>query len=237
VCGTLRSNRKENPKIITDKKLKRGEVEGKENSDGIKVMKWKDKHDVLMLTTVPEHTTEKVTTVLRRGTQTEKPQSVLDYNAAKKGVDYSDQMSSYYSPLRKIHKWYKKIAFELLLGTAVVNSFLLFNKYHAKKTLSMKEFRESLVLSLTTGSPTEKINTGRESLSLGGKRSSHFLVELQGQCRTVRKRCRGCYQILSLNEGSATAASKARRVKTVCNQCDGRPHLCLPCFERMHSDE
>ncbi len=55
-----------------------------------------------MLTTVPEHTAEKVTTVLRGGTEAQKPPSVLDYNAAKKGVDYSDQMSSYYSPLRKI---------------------------------------------------------------------------------------------------------------------------------------
>lgn len=236
VCGTLRSNRKENPKIVTDKKLKKGEVEGKENSEGIKVLKWKDKRNVLMLTTVPEHTAEKVTTVLRRGTEAQKPQSVLDYNAAKKGVDYSDQMSSYYSPLRKIRKWYKKLAFELILGTAVVNSFLIFNKYHAKKTLSMKEFRESLVLSLTTGIPTEKISIGRESLSLGGKRSSHFLVELQGQCRTARKRCRGCYQTLSLNEGSVTAAAKARRVKTVCNQCDGSPHMCIPCFERIHSE-
>lgn len=30
VCGTLRSNRKENSKIVTDKKLKKGEFEGKE---------------------------------------------------------------------------------------------------------------------------------------------------------------------------------------------------------------
>ncbi len=43
-----------------------------------------------MLTTAPEHTAEKVTTVLRRGTEAQKPPSVLDYNAAKKGVDYSD---------------------------------------------------------------------------------------------------------------------------------------------------
>ncbi|XP_046674708.1 uncharacterized protein LOC124363504 [Homalodisca vitripennis] len=43
-----------------------------------------------------------------------KPQCVLDYNAAKKGTDYSDQMAAYYTTLRKTQKWYKKVAVELL---------------------------------------------------------------------------------------------------------------------------
>ncbi len=59
MCGTLQSNRKENPKIVTDKQLKIGEIEGKENSEGIEVLKWKDKRNVLMLTTVSQHTDEK----------------------------------------------------------------------------------------------------------------------------------------------------------------------------------
>ncbi len=122
------------------------------------------------------------------------------------------------------------------MGTALVNSFLLFYNNHANKTLSMMEFRESLVLSLITVIPTEKISIGRESVSLGDKGPSHLLVELQGQCRTERKRYRGCYQTLCLNEGSVIAAAKARRVKIVCNQCDGSPHLCIPCFENIHSE-
>ena len=60
VCGTLRKNRKGNPGCVVNKKLKRGEIFGKENSEGIKVLKWKDKHDVLMLTTIPEHVDELV---------------------------------------------------------------------------------------------------------------------------------------------------------------------------------
>lgn len=41
-----------------------------------------------------------------RDVQVTKPQSVIDYNNAKKGIDYSDQMPSYYSVLRKGIKWY-----------------------------------------------------------------------------------------------------------------------------------
>ena len=51
-----------------------------------------------------------------------KPQSVLDYNKAKMGVDKSDKMTSYNTALRRSTKWYRKLAIELLTGTAVVNS-------------------------------------------------------------------------------------------------------------------
>ena len=83
-----------------------------------------------MLTTVPEHTAElSITRDKKNGRDVMKPQCVFDYNDAKKGVDYSDQMSSYYSPLRETKKWYKKAAFELLLGTSVVNACILYSKY------------------------------------------------------------------------------------------------------------
>ena len=140
ICGTLRKNRKGNPGCVVNKKLRKGDVSGKEKGEGIKVLKWKDKQDVLMLTTIPEHIDELVRVAQRRGTETRKPQCVLDYNAAKKDVDYSDQMAAYYSPFCKVRKWYEKAAFELLLGTSVVNSLILYNKYYAAQKLSMKQF-------------------------------------------------------------------------------------------------
>ena len=63
---------------------------------------------LLKLTTLPEHSAEKVTIVLRRSTETQKPQSVVDYNAAKKGVDYSDQMSNVTRPCTKFASGIKK---------------------------------------------------------------------------------------------------------------------------------
>nr|CAH7750024.1 unnamed protein product [Callosobruchus chinensis] len=56
------------------------------------------------------------------------PKCITDYNKAKKGVDISDQMSSYYTALRKGLKWYRKIGFELIFGSAIVNSHIVYNE-------------------------------------------------------------------------------------------------------------
>ena len=75
----------------------------------------------------------------------------------------------------------------------------------------------------------------RRQPSIQGTRSEHVLSELPGPCRLARKHCRGCYELISANEGSALAAAKASCVKTVCNQCEGSPHLCPSCFEKTHA--
>jgi len=48
--GTLRNNRKGNPKQITQKKIKKGEHVWKQKQS-VYVSKWKDKRDVLSITT------------------------------------------------------------------------------------------------------------------------------------------------------------------------------------------
>ena len=68
----------------------------KQNAKGVKIFNWKDKRNVLTLSTIPEHSGELVPSGRRTRTNAEilKPSSVLDYNAAKKGVDMSDQLTS-----------------------------------------------------------------------------------------------------------------------------------------------
>ena len=56
LLGTLRSNRKEKPKEVIHKKLKKGEIIAKENKRGICVMKWKNSRDILVLST--KHTND-----------------------------------------------------------------------------------------------------------------------------------------------------------------------------------
>lgn len=51
LIGTIRKNRKGLPKCIVTEKLKKGELVGKENDQGIIVMKWKDQRDVFALST------------------------------------------------------------------------------------------------------------------------------------------------------------------------------------------
>lgn len=55
-----------------------------------------------------------------------KPAIVLDYNKAKGAVDLADQMAAYQTPLRKSLKWYKKIAFDLILNVDLVNALVLY---------------------------------------------------------------------------------------------------------------
>lgn len=55
-----------------------------------------------------------------------KPAIIVDYNRAKGAVDLSDQMAAYQTPLRKTLKWYKKIAFDLILNVAMVNALVLY---------------------------------------------------------------------------------------------------------------
>ena len=53
-----------------------------------------------------------------------KPYSIIGYKAAKLGVDKLDQMICYHSILRKSIKWYRKLAFELILRTSIVNAWV-----------------------------------------------------------------------------------------------------------------
>ncbi|VVC42793.1 PiggyBac transposable element-derived protein, partial [Cinara cedri] len=47
--GTLRANRKGNPKKITSRKLKLGESVGNYTKEGVCVMKWQDRQEVLAI--------------------------------------------------------------------------------------------------------------------------------------------------------------------------------------------
>ena len=239
LCGTVRSSRKTLTKEVTKVKLKRGEMKALENRQGVKVYNWLDKRNVLTISTVPEHSDSLVASG-KKNKQNEdilKPESVLAYNKAKKGIDVADQLTYYYSPLRKTRKWYKKLALEVLTGITVTNAWVLHKKYYPQKAMSTREFRESLVFSLTNHPAEGPPRPGRSPCIVTGRRTLHSLVELDGPKRKTRKRCRGCYEKIALSEGYVVARNKARRISTYCDHCDGKPHLCLPCFTEKHSVE
>ncbi|KAH9645922.1 hypothetical protein HF086_011384 [Spodoptera exigua] len=129
LVGTLRKNRRGLPKAVVDSKLKPGEVIARENERGICVLKWKDKRDVLMLSTKHSKGFSKIT---KKGKVIRKPRMVLAYNKTKSAVDMSDQMAAYSSPRRKTVKWYKKIGIELILNTAIVNAWIMYNENKKK---------------------------------------------------------------------------------------------------------
>lgn len=225
-CGTLRSNRKGIPKAFS-KRLKRSEVFAQESKDKIRIIKWVDKRPVLMITTNPQHNAKLIDTgkTNKKGESVKKPTSVLDYNSAKKGVDLSDQMSAYFSVLRKSLKWYRKVAFEVLFGTAIVNAWVIYNL--VKKTkIPILKFRESLAKSLAIE------NIGQQNTL---KRHNHSLIKPPGSGRKDRKKCTGCYKKLRETLSSKEADKKTRKVITYCNDCDNKPGYCLQCFNEFHN--
>lgn len=146
-CGTLRSNRRGLPKQFMSKKFKKGEVKGKMLPTGVKVIKWHDKRQVSMITSCKTHKASLVDTGKinkKTNEMIKKPLCILTYNDNKKGIDYSDQMSSYYTTLRRGLKWYRKVMMEFLFGTALINAWIIYNSNTDKK-MSKKEFTESII--------------------------------------------------------------------------------------------
>lgn len=112
VTGTLRSNRKNNPKDVIEKKLKKGESICRYTNDGICVAKWRDKRDVLMISSNFPHEMNEITT--KKKEVKIKPISVKKYNENMSGIDRQDQMSAYYPFERKTLRLDKKIGLHFM---------------------------------------------------------------------------------------------------------------------------
>ena len=88
-CGTARKNRRGIPRAIRDATLRRGEV-ASSIDDSILALKWKDKRDVIMLSTYHDSSMAKRSRAAERGVEViQKPKVVDDYNQNMGGVDKS----------------------------------------------------------------------------------------------------------------------------------------------------
>jgi hypothetical protein len=164
-----------------------------------------------------------------------KPQVVLDYNEGRIGTDLSDQLSSYYTCLRRSIKWYRKVAFELVFGTALVNSYLIYKENYAISKATILQFRESLVRSLLLGTPIEKLKSGpRQQSASHSKRklADHKFEEKEGSTRNVGRRCTGCYAKGRVQQSREASYAAAKKVKTFCSDCN--KFFCLECFNDKH---
>lgn len=225
LIGTLRANRRGNPKEVVQKKLKKGEVIGRENNRGICIMKWRDKRDVLMLSTKNTHETREVS---RRNETIQKPIAILEYNSGKSSIDVSDQMASYNSALRRTIKWYRKIAIEVLLGTTMVNAHFLY-KLVTGDNKSITEFRERVLEDLLCTDVEEEPDIQHQNKRK--RKNTHTFAKKEGLAAKTRKYCRRCYQNKEQNN---MTKNKVRKVTTYCLDCDGEPHYCLECFNEVH---
>ena len=224
LVGTLRKNRKNNPKDVINKKLKKGESYSQESNTGVVVTKWQDKRDVLTLST--KHTGQMVTVPSRRNAEAEKPDVVADYNTCKAFIDLSDQIKAYSSALRKGIKWYRKIAVELLLGSAMVNAYILFRAVTGQK-MTITTFREEVALSLLN-LPQEGQSAQRDAPTQANN-TKHVLEDVG---TSNRRRCCFCYSKISQEKSRSVAAKTTPQTRWKCLQCE--KYYCVTCFTKSH---
>lgn len=220
LVGTLRRNRKGLPKVVTSAKLRKGEIVGREK-DGVVIFKWKDKRDVLMLTT--KHNLDMIEVPGRAGARM-KPKAVAEYNRAKSFIDLSDQMSSYSTSLRRSLKWYRKVAVEMIIGASIVNAQYLYNKNQDKHNRkSITNFKENLCLQLMSNNleaePQPELQPEQHVYTTADRRG----------------RCSICYRKNKDAHGRTYAIKKTKQVSSICTACVGKPLLCIDCFFENHS--
>lgn len=246
LVGTVRANKKNLPREVLKPKLKKGAIIAKEEQHGIVVLTWKDARDVRMLSTM--HAPDMISKTdfncsnsnsqIESNTETDnevdddvlpskidmrnrmKPRVIHFYNKHKCGIDFSDQMSSYATSLRKGVKWYRKLATEFLLGISIVNSWIVY-KTATRRKIQIRRFRMEIA-SYLLGIPL--LN---QSIPVSSKQ--HFLEK-----QNIRKNCTQCYRRLVNSLGREKARKKIQKTYYRCVNCPDNDYMCVECFNIVH---
>lgn len=112
-CGTLRKNRVGVPDAFKKPEFNLNQCEVIfRRKDNLLAVRYRDKRDVHMLSTIHQATVSVLSKNDRRtNNPIVKPTCIVNYCLFTGGVDLSDQINQYYSCLRKTSKWYKKLVF------------------------------------------------------------------------------------------------------------------------------
>ena len=110
-------------------------------------LKWREKKDVTMLSTIHEAVLVETKKIDRNGQKIEKPEVVYYYCGCMGSIDLSDQLLNYYSFLRKSSKWLRKLLIHLF-NLILLNAYIL-NKYYGCQKLTHDEYRDKIVKIVT----------------------------------------------------------------------------------------
>ncbi|KAM9299393.1 piggyBac transposable element-derived protein 4-like [Gastrophryne carolinensis] len=222
-CGTINRNRKGLPRSMLQKKLNRGESYAL-RSDELLAVKYMDKKNVIMLTTIHD---ESVMTVRQRGPRPpyQKPRCIKDYNKFMGGVDKTDQILTYYNATRKSRAWYKKVAIHLV-QLATFNSFVVFKAAVPGSNLTFIKYQQQLLPALLFGDTEEapEMSANDNQARLVGKHFIKCIPDMGGK-RYPQKACRVC-----------RSHGIRKDVRYYCPTCPSQPGLCFEhCFEAYHT--
>ena len=244
-CGTCHPNRKYLPKAVTKVKFKKKSDCIFRRKGPLLCLKWGEKKDVTMLSTIHEAVFLETGKVDRNGDKIEKPEPVYYYCGRMGRVDLSDQLLNYYSFLRKSSKWSRKLLIHLS-NLVLLNAYIL-NKRFCCQILTHDEYWDKIVkFLLDEGLKCYKIplppvisqriarrNTEEEEKKHLTER--HFITNVPaGEGRKRKKPTRCCF-VCSKMEGLGGVHLKEKRTSFWCEDC--RKPLCItPCFKIYHTE-
>ena len=222
-CGTIRSNRKEFPEQVKNAKLRKDEQRTC-RSDELLALKFKDKKDVFMLSTI--HDDSLVNRPDRRhpNQRHTKPTCISDSNKYMGGVDCTDQLLKPYAAPGKSLKWYKKMAIHFM-QLSMLNSFIIYQKDGGRKAFLGFQCEVSAALLFENGNGAD-IDIPREE-NIVRLTEGHLVSPIPetGSKRKPQKRCRVCYK---------KGVHKDSHYHCACSPSN--PDLCYyPCFELYHT--
>lgn len=230
-CGTVRCNRKGMPKNFLNK-MKKGEIEMR-NTQNMMVIKWHDKRDIHMLTTVHKNEIKDTGKInFTTGESIVKPSCIVDYNLKMGAVDKADMIISFSLTARKSIKWYKKF-FMHLMDLAVLNAYTLFLMRTGAKP-HLAKFRLELVRQIIENHATDRKNRrgGRPSSDNNPLRLTerHFpapVPQTEAKGSRTQRQCHVC-------KHTTRRAKKRTSTRFMCQDCG--VGLCVhPCFAEFHT--
>lgn len=142
-CCTVRKTRKNMPPVFTNQNSRQGDYH-LQKSEKILAMRWHDKREVTMLSTL--HMGEMADsgkTDYRTGERILKPDLVLDYNTNMRLVDKADMMISNVECVRKTVRWHHKL-FIHLLDVTLLNSYIIMLTQSGRRPTSLGDFTYSV---------------------------------------------------------------------------------------------
>ena len=229
--GTVHVNRRGLPPELK-KNLSKGDVCSVAIDECMVALKWADKRQVSMLSTVHDDsmlTKTRRTRLVEGGREdVRKPVMIEQYNKYMGGVDKSDQLLSYYGLSHRTVKWWRR-AFFHLLDLAIVNAYIMYSEApHTGRPLTHEQFRIELSKGLLTSvavnvmedAPQSTGPSARPLPPLARLTERHFPGRLPRQSN-----CAVC------------SGKKGRGRKTttyMCKECN-LPMCAVPCFELHHT--
>jgi len=141
---------------------------------------WKDSKIVLVLSNTGNNSTGETRRYSRaHGSLPQTvsiPNIIKEFAKSSRGVDYLDQMMSYYSSETKSRKWYMAVVIHLI-EIALHNSLVLYNKIVGKKIRSL-DFRKTIIESLISEYRDDKLEKEKQKK----KKCGEMIIESEQDC-------------------------------------------------------